>query len=621
VKTVQQLQDEIRQDIWPSGEAENLLIPHDHIFQEAFSEIAKWVEGEQSNNCDVIHPCKTFFKCGMTILTAPRGVIRRVYTVVNGDYCDPVFYSQAPWPEPECWSRNFMNAQTVDADVARLPLGFRPFDASMDGDFTRSRSGIWTLHQGNIYLAPWIQSNEFVVIEWSGIKENWALTDLVNPAQDYKKAVKLYLQYGHARDYGEMAMAERIHNIAKSGTYDEALGDLMYQDRKQLLGEAEMPCASERARFPSELSDDVQPVEGEEITGMVVAHLGGLSLEETGGLVQVQRSPDDTGGVLTVVNHGSSSFACNRFSWQNGVGGPSVGSGTIAAGNTDSAFSIVVGSPSNPWTLTLDGVVVASGTYFHGYDWTYTIAAGSNSKIEDIAELVNTFDADLILGVDLITTGTYDDTVGLGFHDFLKPYSGAHGDEGDKNRFWPAIADSDYAAQTSLANYLAFFPIPDGAKYYTIHRGSVQFFFIDTNAANEADGIMDTSVQALWLKAELLRSVADWKVVVMFKNPYSSATSGALATVRWPFRNWGAHLVLSSGTHNYERLTVNHLPYIVNGLATRSGEDTNASPDANSKLFYNTGPGAGKLTANSRQLEYEFIALDGTVIDSLTLTK
>jgi hypothetical protein len=616
VKTARQLKDSIILQVWPDGMPENLVTQIDEMFQEAFAEIAKWVDGERSKNANVVHACDTHFKCGMTVLEAPRGVIKRIYTVANAEYCDPVFYLNKDWPAPECWSRNLRNQATVDSDVPMLPLGFRPFDASTDTGFGRARSGIWSQHDGNIYISPWIQSNEYVVIEWEGIKENWADSDLVNPDQDYKKALRLYFQYCYESLYGDPAMAQSIHNIGKTGTFDEALADLMWYDREKRIQPIErgQECSPSACRLPSQIADDGVPDLTLEVDGMVVAHVGGLSLAETGGFVEVQRVPDDPGGLVTVINHGSTTFECNRFTF-----GVLSGAGQIAAGNTGSAFSINVGTVNAPWELKLDGVVVASGSYFHGYDWTYTIAAGSSTKIEDIAELVNTFDPGVIIGVDLITTDAYDDTVGLGFHDFLKPYTGAHGDEGDKNRFWPAVADSDYTSQVSLANYLAFFPIPLGAKYYTIQRGPIQFFFLDTNAAHEADGITATSIQAQWLMTELLRSQAAWKVVVMFKNPYSG--NSQLSTVQWPFRNWGADLVLSSGAYNYERLLIGNLPFIVNGLATRSGVDANNTPVAGSQLFYNTGPGAGKITANGRELEYQFITLDGTVIDTLRLTK
>lgn len=202
---------------------------HDLIFEEGLAEIAKWVPCERESNVDVIAFCKTFFKCGMTVVEEPHGEIRRIFTIIGGDYCDPVFYREVDWPGPECFGRNVMSALGKDAvHPTKFPLGFSKADAGYDAKCGRSRSGIWSKYKGNIYLAPWIQSVESVVIVWDGIKKSWSDADLVNDDQDYKKALKLYLQYGHERDYGSAQAANLIHNIAKSGTFDEALADLTW---------------------------------------------------------------------------------------------------------------------------------------------------------------------------------------------------------------------------------------------------------------------------------------------------------------------------------------------------------------------------------------------------------
>lgn len=260
MKTFGQLKTEIRNQIWASGEQENLVSGHDLIFQEAAAEIAKWVDCEKDDNVNLIHFCKTFFKCGMTVVSAPKGIVHRVFTVANKDYCDPVFYRQVEWPGPECWSRNLIKYTIpTNSGLPKLPMGFHQAEASTDAVCGRARTGIWAIHNGNIYIAPWIQSNEYVVIEWSGIKTEWTDDDLVNEAQDYKKAVKLYVQHGHERDYGNAQMAASFKNIQHSGSFDEAIADLMWQCREQTKVRETETCAEERRRFPSEISDDAVP--------------------------------------------------------------------------------------------------------------------------------------------------------------------------------------------------------------------------------------------------------------------------------------------------------------------------------------------------------------------------
>lgn len=277
MRTFLSLKTEIRHQIWPSGEAENLkgtqpdgsMGAHDLLFQEALAEISKWVECEQQRNVNVIPFCATHFKCAMTVVTLPKGIIEKVYTVVrdadgNDEYCDPVFYEEKAWPAPECLARNLLTQwQSPDTTgLPKLPLGFAKAESTTDRDVNdvlvgRARSGVWAKYDGKIWVGPWIQSNELVVINWRGIKTEWADGDLVNDAQDFKKAVKLYVQYAHERDYGDINKAATYKNRAGSGTFDEALADLIWQCREETKLRANTPqCNEERARLTTELSDD-----------------------------------------------------------------------------------------------------------------------------------------------------------------------------------------------------------------------------------------------------------------------------------------------------------------------------------------------------------------------------
>lgn len=263
-KTYAQLKDEIRRQVFASGEAENLVDAHNLIFQEGMADIAKWVECEQERPIDVTPFCASYFKCGMSVVTAPKGIIKRVYTIANDEYCDPVFYEQMDWPGPECMARNLLIEwqQPDTTGLPVLPLGFKKAEATTDRDandviFDRARTGVWAIYDGKIWIAPWIQSNEKVVVEWRGIKTWWSDDDLVNESQDFRKAIKLYLQYGHERDYGDPIKANQIHNPIKTGTYDEALADLIWQCREETKMRRTTQCSGERNRTTAELADDV----------------------------------------------------------------------------------------------------------------------------------------------------------------------------------------------------------------------------------------------------------------------------------------------------------------------------------------------------------------------------
>lgn len=281
-KTFLQLRAEINASIWPSGVAENLADPlrdaDDNViapapltmlYQEAMATIAKWVPCEQTNPTDVINFSMTYFKMGMTAISERPGVVKRIYTIAGGEWTDPVFYTQMEWPEPENWARNLLTQYQDPANalvLPPLPKGFKRAESTTDrneaGDLIgRARHGIWAIHDRRIWVAPWIQSNEQLVVEWHGIKKQWNDDDLVNDDQDYRKAVKLYVQYGYERDYGDAAEAARIHQRLPDGrmvgTFDEALADLIHECRERTKVQKQYDQArDERPRMAAELEDD-----------------------------------------------------------------------------------------------------------------------------------------------------------------------------------------------------------------------------------------------------------------------------------------------------------------------------------------------------------------------------
>lgn len=275
-KSFLQLRTEINASVWPSGVPENLKdplkddsgniiapAPLTMLYIEALSEISKWVPCERTTNTNIHRFCNTYFKCGMSVVEAPRGIIGRVYTVVRDEttaFCSPVFYRQEPWPTPEHWARNLLAqwAEPTDSVPPTLPLGFVRADDTTDryesGNLVgRSYTGIWARQDNKIYVAPWIQSTEALVIEWKGIKTTWTDDDLVSEDQDFRKAVKLYVQYGYERDYGDAQEADKLHRRSPDGrmvgTFDEALADLIWECRERTKVHPAEPQFDERMSY------------------------------------------------------------------------------------------------------------------------------------------------------------------------------------------------------------------------------------------------------------------------------------------------------------------------------------------------------------------------------------
>lgn len=101
-------------------------------------------------------------------------------------------------------------------------------------------------------------------------------------------------------------------------------------------------------------------------------------------------------------------------------------------------------------------------------------------------------------------------------------------------------------------------------RYYTFHRDPVQFFALDTNHN------ADWKTQLAWLKQELSRSRATWKIVFGHHQIYSSGRYGVnqnLIKILTPiFQKYGVQLYINGHDHNYERtLSINGTTYLICG--------------------------------------------------------
>lgn len=90
-----------------------------------------------------------------------------------------------------------------------------------------------------------------------------------------------------------------------------------------------------------------------------------------------------------------------------------------------------------------------------------------------------------------------------------------------------------------------------GGRWYSLRRGPVEFFLLDTNV-NAA-----WQHQLPWLKAALARSTAPWKVVVGHHPLYTAGFYGddpaGIARLTPLFKRYGVQLYINGHDHNYER--------------------------------------------------------------------
>ncbi|KUG07007.1 metallophosphoesterase family protein [Solirubrum puertoriconensis] len=242
----------------------------------------------------------------------------------------------------------------------------------------------------------------------------------------------------------------------------------------------------------------------------------------------------------------------------------------------------------------------------------------------DVAQLVHSWQPDFIitLGDNNYPYGdstTIDQNIGQYYHAYLHPYRGQYGAGAAENRFFPSLGNHDLHTAAGKP-YHKYFTLPGNERYYDFVRGNVHFVVLNSNRA-EPDGIDSTSRQAQWCRQVLGSSTAPWRVVYFHHAPYCSGQHEA-RDLRWPFKQWGASVVLTGHNHLYERLEVGGLTYIVNGLGgTPQRFRFRVLPIRGSRVRYRRNYGALLADATATRLQLQFITRRGHVIDTFSLTR
>lgn len=278
--TFAQLKAAVLEQAFPDKEAKNLFIPHEKIMISAVVEIQQAIDRYKHNNTEIIPFCATYFQCGLTVLQAPRGIINGVSTFSGIttqciqqaspiNWCDEVKYQRVDYSDLvkmidrtlacSCSGFNgyssllnlpFATCQKVlgqkyspptDAEYCgfpTLPLGFHFAQDSTDMN-RRARVGVWALQHNRIYIGPWINSTETVVVEWDGLKRQWVNADWVDTEEDplFIDAVKHYLLMKHFGQYERDPQMEAYHRDEFYGNDAKglvgALPKLYYQHREE----------------------------------------------------------------------------------------------------------------------------------------------------------------------------------------------------------------------------------------------------------------------------------------------------------------------------------------------------------------------------------------------------
>lgn len=151
------------------------------------------------------------------------------------------------------------------------------------------------------------------------------------------------------------------------------------------------------------------------------------------------------------------------------------------------------------------------------------------------------------------------------------------------------------------------------APYYTFVAGPVQFFALDTNEISEA--------QVIWLKEELARSQARWKVVYGHHHIYS-ATRGdnrTLITQLLPVLRGQADIYICGHDHNLQHVRPEGgVHFFVSG---GGGAGTYKTIDYERTIFKKETYGFTTLEADEQQIRMTMIDLNGEQLYEYVLKK
>lgn len=233
----------------------------------------------------------------------------------------------------------------------------------------------------------------------------------------------------------------------------------------------------------------------------------------------------------------------------------------------------------------------------------------TNAQAKDTASRVHQWDSDYVVSVgDNSYSGNYSKDVGSFYSDYV-------GKDVKSNRFYTAIGNHD--ADTRKA-YLNYFALPGNERYYDFVKGPVHFFVLDSDPT-EPDGTSPDSKQGQWLKAALAKSTSTYNVVDFHHAAYSSGNAhGDTEYMQWPFKDWGADVVLAGHDHDYERLSEDNIPYFVDGAG--AGHRGFNDPVPGSRFRDDTDSGALLIQANAQAMTFTYENRSKGVIDHYTIT-
>jgi tartrate-resistant acid phosphatase type 5 len=299
----------------------------------------------------------------------------------------------------------------------------------------------------------------------------------------------------------------------------------------------------------------------------------------------------------------------------------------IIADSREAQTDPVVGTASSLFSMRKRGRVLTCPA---GCSVTFAAVADSGNygaPAGDVAKLIRGWSPDVLVHAGDLAYVSGGSPAGSDLYDtqVATHYQWAL----DEGKILPTPGNHDYT-DGPLARYLEFFHLSPGARWYSVKKGPVQFFFVDSygpqTGAAAGVGQLDlsaTSDQAVWLQTELAASDCPWRVVVWHHPPQTSEANywPGLAVMDWPIGTWGANLLITGHSHVYERLLrADGATHLIVGLGGQSIRTFHDPVLGNSQARYAGDYGALKVQASGTALTASFFSRDGTQQDTVSLT-
>lgn len=233
---------DISRTIFPEGAAENLVANHRKYIIDALIDLQQKVPCLRVQHRDRVSMSDTFTECQASVYSAPRGFISQIYAVTQDNCCAKRFFQPVDWDEMEQILKDNQNCGALIEPTYYYysdDYGYTDYpeygclyygDSSGATDLgTRPNVSFSAIKDGQLYLFPWLQSNEVLVIEWDGIKRSWKDTDEVQFDREVQDAVEHFLDRRTATR--EDCDLQRIQ-LAQSD-YDTMVAKQIWQCRKE----------------------------------------------------------------------------------------------------------------------------------------------------------------------------------------------------------------------------------------------------------------------------------------------------------------------------------------------------------------------------------------------------